>query len=147
MDIRLDSIYITAHQREFPDSMDFWDGNFLVVTVIYEDDQNMIKIHGPYLHLKELSQFLNECEKLSKTLQGSAVLNPVEPNLRIELKANKRGTIQMKTNITPNPIKQKHEIIDEIDQSYLPDFITSLRELLEAYPIIGESSLNNILWK
>ena len=147
MHIQFSNISITVHKREFPESKDFWDGNWLHVTIIYKDDHTTVKVHGPYLHLTELSKFLKDCERLDKTLHGNAVLDPMEPNLKIELKAKKRGNIQMMTSITPNVLTQKHEILDEIDQSYLPDFITNLRQVLDEYPIQKESLLNKILRK
>jgi hypothetical protein len=136
LDIKLANLTITIHNREFPASEDYWDGNWVNVTVVYRDYYSTtIKIHGPILHLSELIGFLKDCERLYETLKGNAVLDPIEPNLRIELNVKKRGNIQMLTSITPNQLTQKHEMFDEIDQSYLSEFITGLRTVLEEYPI------------
>ena len=134
MHIQLANISITVHKRAYPDTTYDWDTGWLHVTIRYRGEHTTVNIQGPYLHWTELRKFLLDCESLYKTLQGNAVLDSREPNLRIELNAKERGNIQMMTNITPNPLIQKHEIIDEIDQSYLPDFISSLRQVLDEYP-------------
>ena len=149
MDIRLANICITVHQRETPESKSYWDGNFLVVTVPYQDAKNNIKGHGPYLHLLELSMFLEACEKLHKTLHGKAILDPWVPCIRIELIGSIYGGVQLQTSFSPDLgfVKQNIEFLDEIDQSNMPDLISSLRQVLDEYPIDVESLATKAIGK
>jgi hypothetical protein len=54
------------------------------------------------------------------------------------LEVEKLGHINMKVDITPDSLLQKHTIVFEIDQSYLPKLISECKMVLEKYPIVGK---------
>ncbi|MGD9881272.1 MAG: hypothetical protein AB7U95_14185, partial [Reyranella sp.] len=137
-DLKLAGLRIWVHGWQFPDTMDYRDGNWLRVTVRCGGDGGSVVVRGPILHLSELTRWTGEAEKLLEALAGEARLSCLEPNLSVLLKAASRGQIMMEVSITPDHLTQKHWFQFEIDQSYLPALIVQCRAILETYPLRGE---------
>jgi hypothetical protein len=91
--------------------------------------------HGPFLHLPELAMWQTEPKKLHNRIEGNAELKCMEPNLNAVVKLNSQGTGTFTVRLTPDPIKQKHQVEFEIDQSYLPEVIRQIEVNLEKFPI------------
>jgi hypothetical protein len=133
--IRLDGLRIWVHGRQFPDSDDYWDGNWLKVTANCGGNGATVSVTGPIIHLSELDRWLVQTEGLYRSLAGKANLDCMEPLLSVSLKAKSLGHIKLEVSITPNHLTQKHWFQFEIDQSYLPALVRQCRSLLGTYPI------------
>lgn len=133
--IKLQSLRIWVHGRQFPHKTDFWDGNWLQVTVDCTSKGAEVTINGPLIHLSELEAWLTAAEKLHTTMIGEANLDCMEPELKVKLVGNKLGKIFMTVDITPDNVFQQHIFRSEIDQSYLPELIAECRGILASYPI------------
>jgi hypothetical protein len=71
----------------------------------------------------------------------TAALDPLEPELRVLLKAADRlGHISAQIEITADHLMQAHKMEFEIDQSFLPSIIRQCSEVVSKYPIRGVSS-------
>ena len=75
---------------------------------------------------------------MHQTLVGAAILDCMEPNLRVELKMQSLGQITMTVHITPEHITQQHSFEFEIDQSYLPAFLRQCGQVLDEYSLRGQ---------
>ncbi|AQT67375.1 hypothetical protein STSP2_00519 [Anaerohalosphaera lusitana] len=117
-----------------------WGGleNWLNVTVHCGENGASVRVSGDIIHSTELMTFLVGIERLSKTVKGQVEMACMEPYLSVVLKAGDCGHIEIQVDITPDPAKQKHSFIFEIDQSYLPKLITDCKKVLEEYPMIGK---------
>lgn len=126
---------VWIHGRQFPQSLDYWDGNWLRVTAycIYPD--SIVRAHGAIIHLGEVFGLLRECEQLYQTLQGSAGLRCIEPNIAVEFNAETGGRIKVKLSITPDHMIESHSFEEEMDQTYLPPIIGSCQAILADFPI------------
>jgi hypothetical protein len=133
--IQIEGLSIWVHGREFPEETDYWDGNWLRVTVECSSNGAEVSVSGPIIHLSELAAWTDAAEKLHKTLHGEANLDCIEPELSVELVIDKLGSISMTVNITPDHLLQEHCFRFKIDQSYLPELIRSCRTVLASYPI------------
>jgi hypothetical protein len=129
---------IWVHDRQFPELMDYWDGNWLSVTARCTAGGAVVEVRGPIIHLSEVSQLLGECEAMNKTLKGSASLACMEPYLRVNLEAKGHGHISITVEITPDHFSQWHKFVFEADQTYLPTIISGCKGLLKEYPIRRE---------
>jgi len=140
-DLVIAGLRVWIHGRQFPQSVDYWDGNWLRVTAysVYQD--SMVRAHGSILHLGELADLLRECEELYKTLQGCAALRCIEPNLAVELNAENGGCIRARVSITPDHMNESHSFEQEIDQTYLPPIIGSCQAILGKFPIRDPEAL------
>ena len=133
----ISDLSIWVHGRERPEDRDYWDGNWLLVTAYYDTDGASVKVHGPVIHLSELADLMFGCEQIYETLKGAASLECMEPELHVNLTADKLGRIDVSVSITPDHLTQYHKFDSQIDQSYLPAIIASLRNILQKYPIRG----------
>lgn len=136
-DIQIDGLKIWVHNRQFPEAMDYDDGNWLNITACCESKGAQIWVAGNILTLPELEHWLIDIEKMSKDLIGEANLDCLEPGLNIKLSVNKLGQLKMVVDITPDLLMQMHQITMELDQTYLVPLSTSIRKVLSSYPIRG----------
>jgi hypothetical protein len=137
-DINIAGIEIWIHGNQFPDSNDYWDGNWMDVTVKCTSKNASVWVSGNILHLSDLARLMTTSKKLYENLKGEAVLPCLEPEFSMKLEASSHGQINMTVDITPDPINQKHKFIFEIDQSYLPNLISSCKKVLNSYRIKGK---------
>lgn len=135
-DLSVGGLRIWIHGRQFPDSTDYWDGNWLRVTAYCIYPHSAVRIQNdPCVRVSELAGLLAGCERLYLTLCGKAELQCMEPYLAIELAASPNGRIGLKLSVTPEHLTETHEYEDEIDQSYLPPIINSCQAILAKYPV------------
>jgi hypothetical protein len=123
------------HGRQFPESQQYWDGNWMNVTAYCWADGAEVRISGPFVHLSEVVRWAEESAQLHATLSGEANLACLEPELCVTLQAMSRGQIEMTVDITPDPHTQVHQFCFEIDQSYVPQLIRQCHGILEEFPL------------
>lgn len=138
--IKLAGLQIWIHSRQFPNSKDFWDGNWLNVTVHCSANGASVWTGGSILHLSEIADWLVTLEKMNETLSGEANLNTIEPEFNVKLKAESLGQITMEVEISPDQLKQQHRFEFDLDQSYLNRVIKSCRQTLAEFPLVGKPS-------
>ncbi len=136
-DIKLDSLQIWIHGREFPQAEDYWDGNWLNVTAHCGSRGADVWTSGAILHVPDIARWLANLEEMNKSLSGEANLVSLEPELCVELNTKGHGQISMRVEITPDHLTQEHNFEFEIDQSYLLSLIESCRKLIAKYPVRG----------
>lgn len=135
-DLTICGLRIWIHGRQFPDSTDYWDGNWLRVTAYCIYPESAVRIRNDAcVRVDELAGLLAGCERMYSTLNGSAELNCMEPYISIAFTASSNGHIGVKLSVTPDHTKETHEYEDEIDQSYLPAIISSCRSIIARFPI------------
>jgi hypothetical protein len=123
------------HGRQFPESMDYWDGNWLRATAYCTYADSTVRVHGSIIHLGEVVGLLRSCERLYQTLDGRAGLDCIEPSLRVELVAETGGHIRVAISITPDHMSEAHRFTDGFDQTYLPPVIAACKRIIERYPV------------
>jgi hypothetical protein len=137
--IEIVGLQIWIHGKQFADSEDYWDGNWLNVTAHCGAENAEVWVSGSILHLSELKSWLEDLESVNANLSGEASLDCMEPELNVEMKIQPLGHILMKVEITPDNLTQFHSFEFETDQSYLPVLIKNLKKVLEKYPVKGNS--------
>jgi hypothetical protein len=138
-DIKFSGLEIWIHGNQFPGEADYWDGNWMDITARCTAKNACVWVSGNILHLPDLKHLMSTSEKLYKTLEGEAELPCIEPNLSLKLKAGSLGQISMIVDITPDHMNQKHILEFEIDQSYLPELISSCKKVLDRFKIKGKA--------
>ncbi len=123
--------------RQFPDSDDYWDGNWLDVIARCTAASSVVEAAGCILHLAELHGLMAECKQIYDTLAGEAKLECLEPNIGLKIKMKNGGHCELTVSITPDHLYQEHSFIFDLDQSYLPPLIKSLELILHSYPVKG----------
>jgi len=133
--LEISCLRVWVHGREFPDSQDFWDGNWLRVTARCTTKDTSVRAFGSLIHLREIGSLFHECSRLYEKLEGCASLDCMEPNLTVKLTAGRCGHVDIEINITPDHMSESHTFIDMFDQTYLPPIIAGCKAILEEYPV------------
>ena len=60
--------------RQFPDSTDYWDGNWVVVRAECESLASRTEARGPFIHLSELETWREELKTLYRRMPGDDAL-------------------------------------------------------------------------
>ena len=142
--LRIDGFELWIHGRQFPESQDFYDGNWLNVTAHCGASGASVWVEGAILMTTDLERWANQCESLYQSLNGEAVLYSYEPELRVTINSTDTiGHLRMHVEITPNHMNQRHAFDLELDQSYLPQLISNCRKVVAAYPIRGTEEEKN----
>jgi hypothetical protein len=137
-DIKLNGLQIWIHSRQFLDTEDYWDGNWLNVTAHCGTRGADVWTTGAILRIPDIATWLFTLEEMNQSLTGKANLESLEPELSVELSMSGLGHVAMRVEITADHLNQQHSFQCELDQSYLADLISSCRGVLEKYPIKGK---------
>jgi len=133
--------------RQFPESSDSFDGNWLAAGAFCESVGSQTWVQGPIIHLSEIHRWLSELSKLHSTIQGEAALHCMEPYLKAKVVLDKLGNGTLIVGITPDHLNENHEFTFEVDQSYLPAVIGDLKDIIDKYPIKGTKKIHDVLAK
>lgn len=136
-DLKLVGLSIWVDGRQFPDNSDYYDGNWLNVRVRMEAPSATVKCAGAILMTSDFMRFQDQLISVNTALVGEAELAGCEPNLKVTLKMQRLGHLEVEVEITPDNLNQFHRFSLDLDQSYLPALITSCDAILERYPVIG----------
>ena len=136
-DFQIAGLRLWVLGREFPDSEDYWDGNWLNIHVRVQASGAVVEASGPWLHASELAAFVDGLKRLSDDLTGEASLDCMEPVLRAKAIVGKRGDLKFEVDLTPDNLTQQHSFTFEIDQSHLPSAVTAGTKILQRFPIKG----------
>ncbi len=134
-DLRLEGLEVWIHSRQFPDSHDYWVGNWVNTTARCQSEGASVHVTGPFLHLPELLSWRNAMDRLYVSLQGEANLETKEPELKVKLTGDGLGHIAVEVGITPNVMNQRHIFGFQIDQTHLPIIVGQIDRVLEKHPI------------
>ena len=126
--------------RQFDQAEDYWDGNWLDVAAEASAAGASVRTSGPLVHLPELERFELECRRLHETLEGQAELRCMEPNIRLRLQSKGLGHLRCEVCITPDHMTQRHEFIEELDQTHLPAIIHAIQAVLRRLPVRSRPS-------
>ena len=136
-DLTLAGLSIWARSREFSQSDDYWDGNWIDILARVEAPGSFVETSGPWLRSDEIAAFANELTVLHRDLRGTAELQCMEPMLSAKVVVGLRGEVEVTIEITPNHLTQSHRFEFAIDQSYLGETLSGCRRLLERFPVKG----------
>lgn len=134
-DIKLAGLSLWAIAREFPDSDDYWDGNWIRILARASAPGAEVEVEGPYIRGDELAVFTNQLALLCRDLNGTAELRCIEPALGVKVICGSLGNIEVAVDITPDHHLQSHHFIFAIDQSYLAATLAGCQRVLELFPI------------
>lgn len=130
-----------VHGRQFPGSEDDDDGNWLRVTAHCGASGASIWAEGAILMVTDIAGFGNQCAAMLGGDCKAAVLDPLEPELRVSIEtADLLGHLRAQVDITPDHLAQAHRFEFEVDQSYLRGIIQQCLAIVKEYPIRGTRS-------
>lgn len=129
---------MTLLGRERPDSLDYWDGNWLVSQVQVAAGG----FHGVArnsLRADELAEFHEQLGRLLDTLAGEAALETMERWLSLRVLAQ-RGQVVLHGELwDQSGIGNRLLFQLRLDQSYLRPFVQGLGQGVAKYPVVGRA--------
>lgn len=132
-DIRLQGLRIWIEGFAHPASDHEFDRDWLLALVRMEASGAAVEVRGSFLRKSDLAFFAEELKKLDTTLDGSAELSCLEPNLHVLLRCDRLGHIEVEVDITPDQLSQVHRFKFDLDQTYLSPLVTELESVLQTY--------------
>lgn len=144
-DLKVGGFQLWVHGRPFPDSSDYYDGNWLRVTAHNGASGASVWASGALLMVTDLVRWAQECEALAQGHAQVAELAPMEPELRVVIRqADRVGHLTLRIEITPDHLRQQHSFEHEIDQTYLADISRQCRAIVTAYPVRGAEAKDGV---
>jgi hypothetical protein len=132
-------LLLTIHRREFPGSTDYWDGNWLVCSVEVVAGSFSGRHSNRCLRNDELSRFFAGLVALDDRLKGEAALETLEEWFSLRLIGDGRGHVQAIGFLRDDFVEANElKFWLSFDQTYLALLIAQCRDVLEAYPIVGQ---------
>lgn len=125
--------------REHAGADDYWDGNWVIATISAAVGGFTGRVRAS-LRTDEIHRFNEGLKFLNQELVGAAVLESMEHWITLTVKAESRGRIEISGELRDgagggNVLKFG---LPEVDQTYLAGWISSLDDIVEAYPVVGK---------
>ena len=136
-----DRLVLTVTGRMFPESADFWDGNWLNVTAQASLTLFTAQMSNG-LRTTDLAQFRSELASLYEVVEGQASLTTLENWIGLTFRGDGLGhiTVVVELRDVRDPLG-----VDElrcslpIDRTYLPPLIDALDRICDVWPTQGRT--------
>ena len=143
--IKIGSLSVWIQGYEFPHATDGWDGNWLRVTARCAANGASVVVSGSLLDTVSFARWRRQVKALIEQPEGSATLKSHEPSLVVTLKAKGSGRqIDVETEITPDPLHQRHRFFDTVDQEYLKSIHAACDAVLRLFPVREAASRGDL---
>jgi hypothetical protein len=133
-----DHLKIAVLRRKYPDTNDYWDGNWL-------DCDMSVSVGGfsgnvnAALRTDEIKRFHDELIPLYESLGGSAEFVSLELWLTIRINGDKLGHFTANCELRDDQSFPNRLLFDlAFDQTELPAMLHQLSSILETFPVIGD---------
>lgn len=132
-------LLIRPLSRSHPGLFDYWDGNWI--------DCELQIVAGGFrgsfradLRSDEFHAFLEEVERLNRTLQGAASFSTMEGQIAFSLAGGDTGHVRVAGEaIDTAGIGNRLQFGFDVDQACVKAIGRSLEDLLTAFPVTGSS--------
>jgi hypothetical protein len=137
----LDSQYLLVRPLNRSQSEDYWDGNWMNALV----ELAVGAFRGRFtanLRTDEFARFRSELESLYDSLSGSAEFHSMEEWLTIRFTGDARGHFDIRCTVRDQAgVGNTLTFALAIDQTQLPAVLRALRDIEEAWPVVGDPSV------
>ena len=143
--LQVEGLRIWIHGYQFPDATDYWDGNWLRVTVHCGADGANVWVAGALLRNDDLLRWADACEALRSGTTAMADLSPLEPELAISVRPkDDLGHLLLTVSITPDHLSQRHTFDFDIDHTWLVELSRACKRVVHEYPVRGENESRRV---
>lgn len=138
----LNWLHIAVHSRSHPSATDFWDGGWLRTPITGSIGGFLIRVPDAQLRSDELQEFMNQLRALHQQLTGTARLRSMEDWLDLTITGDGSGrlTVEGAVSDCPGVGNTLSFNINGYDQTFLPDLLAQLDEVMASYPVPGRTT-------
>jgi hypothetical protein len=134
--LQVAGLEVWVHDRRSPKAQDYWEGNWLVVTVRCSVVGANVWTTGPLVRVPDLVRWADALEQLDPRPEGTATLTSDEPGLTAVIRSTDRADeLQLVVDITPDPLTQEHRLRFDVDRALLPALVRQCRAIVKVYPV------------
>jgi hypothetical protein len=133
--IKLAGFELTILGRQFPDSHDVWDGNWLHVVCTCRDAILNVEASGPFLNVGEILDLQSKLEQASSGEIDQDRVEIMEPNLGLSLSKAPGRKITLHVALQPDGKNQSERFEFTLSQSELEHAIEQCRVVLLNFPM------------
>jgi hypothetical protein len=131
-------ININVVSYSYPDSSDYWDGNW-ISCLVKAQIPGFVVSFPTYLRTSEIVSFYSDLVQLYDFTKDIASLVGMESNIDLQVQMDKLGKLTWKANLTyPTGHGSTLEFEFESEQSYLINLMDELKSIVEEFPIKGQ---------
>lgn len=131
------NIVVDIKRRNYPDSDDYWDGNWLNANITVTVPGYHASFNSD-LRAEEIRSFLNDLTHMNQSLNGHAKFHSMEEMIQFDGQINKVGQIEWKGRTTyPAGTGTTLSFNLFSDQSFLTDLICELEAVVNEFPMEG----------
>jgi hypothetical protein len=135
--IKLAGFELTVLGRQFPNSHDVWDGNWLNVVCTCQDAPLKIKATGAFMTESEIEDLQSKLvEAKSKTIDRIRV-EIIEPTLNLFLSSTPEKQILLQVDLQPDGKYQSEKFEFRLNHDEIDIAIAECQAVLRAYPRRG----------
>jgi hypothetical protein len=138
-DLRLGPVSIWIQGWESPEDDGFWDGNWLVATVVGESDGGPIRMVDSCLRSEELQAWGKALAEVLAGRKALAATGFVESSVACEVRQAVDGAHDVGFELTPDDADRRVPITARVPSEELAAFVAALEGLEARYPIRGEA--------
>jgi hypothetical protein len=134
---------VTVLRYEFPDVKDFWDGNWVRVRVVIQDEHSRVAFENACLRTDEVRRLRDGLQRVLAGKCGTVLLAPRESWWDVGVaKSDEYGHFILRLSARflrdRDRCSVSHAYEFEIDQTDLRSLENQLSRTLQEYPVIGE---------
>jgi hypothetical protein len=123
--------------RQFPDSHDVWDGNWLNVVCNCQDARLKLKATGPFLTVGEIMDLLDKLKQANEGEISFARVEIIEPELNLFLSVTSDKQILLQADLQPEGKRQSVRFEFKLNQAEIQAAIEQCQIILQTYPMRG----------
>ena len=133
--LRSEHLLVQPTRLEFPDTDDYWDGNWVYADVAVVAGA-FRGSYEPLLRTDEFARFRDDLQVLHDNLKGAATFETMEHWLAINIEGDGRGHFTAKCEARDQPGMGNLLTFElAFDQTDLPVLLGDLDELTRAFPV------------
>jgi len=139
-DLEIINLKIWIHDREQPNSEDYYEGNWLNITAECESNINKFEgskiwTEGSYLLTWEIYGIQERLNSFYNNFEGTLEFRFMEePFLALNFEAINSEKVAIEISISPD-VDKTHKYYYQTDKSYILEIISQCKKILSKFPI------------
>jgi len=138
------SLVLKAAGREFPEVHEYWDGNWMMIHLVFSMPGMHIDFVDPCIRTDELEDFLEELKSFSQEHVLGIETDFTEPILYLNMQVVEPGGDVIATQVEINVLAEQAQagmtVEMDVTMDAVEEFIRGIEEILREYPVVDRET-------